>query len=143
MTRVGFLSTFPPTRCGLATFTESLSSAMGSGSALQSTVVRVLAEGEMSAESGSAFDGRVGGQLVTGDRRSFADAAAVLNGCDVAIVQHEYGIYGGPDGEEIIPLLRCSSVPAIVVLHTVLATPTAHQRAVLEAVCELAPQPSS
>jgi glycosyltransferase involved in cell wall biosynthesis len=138
MTRVGFLSTFPPTRCGLATFTESLSSAMGSGSQLQPTVVRVLAEGEMSAESGSAFDARVGGQLVTGDRRSFANAAAVLNGCDAAVIQHEYGIYGGRDGEDIVELMEMLSVPSIVVLHTVLPTPTAHQRLVLEAVCDRA-----
>ena len=56
----------------------------------------------------------------------------------MAIVQHEFGIYGGPDGDEIIPLLRSLSTPAIVVLHTVPISPTPHQRAVLDTVCRLA-----
>ena len=65
-------------------------------------------------------------------------AVRALDECDVAIVQHEYGIYGGPDGDEIIPLLRSLTTPAIVVLHTVLTAPTPHQRAVLDTVCKLA-----
>ena len=57
-----------------------------------------------------------------------------LNGGDIAIVQHEYGVYGGPDGDEILLLLGALTVPSVVVLHTVLSAPTAHQRSVLEAV---------
>jgi glycosyltransferase involved in cell wall biosynthesis len=58
----------------------------------------------------------------------------VLNSFDVVIVQHEYGIYGGPDGQEILSLLDALSVPTIVVLHTVLAHPSPRQRAVLDGV---------
>src|SRR6202000_1233447 len=43
-------------------------------------------------------------------------------------------IYGGEDGDAVIDVLRRLVVPAIVVLHTVLAEPSPHQRAVLEAV---------
>ena len=57
---------------------------------------------------------------------------------DLVILQHEYGIYGGPDGDEVLDLLRTTTTPSIVVLHTVLADPTAHQRVVLEEVIELA-----
>jgi glycosyltransferase involved in cell wall biosynthesis len=71
----------------------------------------------------------------SGRPESVEAAIAALNACDVAIVQHEYGIYAGPDGDEIVPLLRRLSVPVIVVLHTVLAAPTPSQRTVLEAVC--------
>ena len=60
-------------------------------------------------------------QIATGDRAGLQRAVAWLNDCDVAIVQHEYGIYGGQDGDEILPLLDGLRVPAIVVLHTVLA----------------------
>ena len=55
----------------------------------------------------------------------------VRNGFDVVIVQHEYGIYGGPDGSDIISLLGALRVPSIVVLHTVLARPTVRQRMIL------------
>ena len=63
-------------------------------------------------------------------------AIEVLNRTDVAIVQHEYGLYDGVDGDDVVDVLdarrRCRS---IVVAHTVLRDPTPHQRAVLEQVC--------
>jgi glycosyltransferase involved in cell wall biosynthesis len=49
-------------------------------------------------------------------------------------VQHEYGIYPGDDGDEILPLLRNLKIPTIVVLHTVLTTPTPLQKSVLERI---------
>jgi polysaccharide biosynthesis protein PslF len=62
----------------------------------------------------------------------------VLSRCDVAIIQHEYGIFGGTDGDEVIDLLRALEVPAIVVLHTVPLLPTPNQHAVLVAIADLA-----
>lgn len=52
------------------------------------------------------------------------EAAAALNTYDIAVVQHEYGIYPGVDGRDLLPLLRRLDVPSIVVLHTVLRQPT-------------------
>ena len=81
---------------------------------------------------------RAGRELVTdivaGDPLTAARSVDRLNSCDVVIVQHEFGIYGGPDGDEVLALLAGLTVPTIVVLHTVLTEPTAHQREVLEAV---------
>ena len=68
------------------------------------------------------------------DRASLQGAVGQLNRCDVAVVQHEFGVYGGRDGDEVLDLLDQLRVPSIVVLHTVLSTPTAHQREVLESV---------
>jgi hypothetical protein len=62
--------------------------------------------------------------LVNGSERSAAAAVDVINDFDVVIVQHEYGIYGWPDGQDLVPLLYALRVPSIVVLHTVLAQPT-------------------
>jgi glycosyltransferase involved in cell wall biosynthesis len=69
---------------------------------------------------------------------SVAEATAALNGCDTAILQHEYGLYGGTDGDEILDILRGLTVPSIVVAHTVLLHPTDHQKEVLEAISEVA-----
>ena len=53
-------------------------------------------------------------------------------------MQHEYGLYGGTDGDEILDILCSLTVPSIVVAHTVLLDPTEHQRQVLEAISKAA-----
>lgn len=122
----GFLSTYPPTQCGLATFTASLATHVAS--AAEVGIVRIVDRLQPDARR------EVIHQLLTGVTGSEISAAAALDRFDVAVVQHEYGIYGGADGEAVIEILRRLQVPAIVVLHTVLASPTPHQRAVLEDV---------
>src|ERR1700758_5385478 len=126
--RFGFVSTFPPTQCGLATFTAALRGALLDSTTDEGWVVRLV-----DAAAPSPGD-EVVAQLISGDSASLHRAAAQLNMCDVAIVQHEYGIYGGADGSQVLPLLDQVRVPCIVVLHTVLTDPTPHQRQVLESV---------
>jgi polysaccharide biosynthesis protein PslF len=126
--RFGFVSTFPPTQCGLATFTAALRGALLHSSTDEGWVVRLV------DAPGPRPGDEVVAQLIAGDSASLHHAAAQLNRCDVAIVQHEYGVYGGADGSEILHLLDQVLVPCIVVLHTVLAAPTPHQRQVLESV---------
>ena len=127
-TRFGFVSTFPPTQCGLATFTAALRGALLHSSADEGWVVRLV-----DATAPRPGD-EVVAQLIAGDSASLRRAAAQLNLCDVAIVQHEYGVYGGADGSQILHLLDQVRVPCVVVLHTVLTDPTPHQRQVLESV---------
>ena len=130
--RIGLLSTFPPKLCGLATFAAALETALvEAGHSVD--VVRV--------DDGDHAVGvvrTVAATLVNGVPASVRAAASVLSRGDVAIVQHEYGIYGGPDGDEVLDLLRALTVPAIVVLHTVPLAPTARQRSVLTAIGRMA-----
>ncbi len=129
----GFLSTYPPTQCGLATFTASLAAALGDGdSSAEVGVVRLVDRLDPNPSP------EVVHQLVTGTPGAEGRAAAALNTYDVAIIQHEYGIYGGPDGDSVVAIMRRLRVPVIVVLHTVLASPTLHQRRVLEQVAHAA-----
>lgn len=138
MTRFGFISTFPPTRCGLATFTVSLARALRRPEDAPASVLRVL---EADEDAGFAVEdvGRVVAEVrADASAAQRAEAVRALRGCDVVIVQHEYGIFGGEDGDHVISMLRALEAPAIVVLHTVLASPAPHQRAVLEQVAALA-----
>jgi polysaccharide biosynthesis protein PslF len=128
----GLLSTYPPTQCGLATFTASLRQALMSAGQ-DTRVVRVL-EHPLGAADGSPSE--VVEHLVHGDSDSTRAAVAALDACDVAVVQHEYGIYGGRDGQDVLDVLTALEVPSIVVLHTVLARPTLRQRQILERVAD-------
>lgn len=123
--RWAMVSTYPPTACGIATFTRSLVTAL-SGRGAQVDIVRVV-----DAEQSWAAPGVAHG-LVTGDGP--AAVAARLNEYELVVVQHEYGIYGGEDGADLLGLLDRLTVPVLTVLHTVLSSPTAHQRSVLQSV---------
>lgn len=130
--RIGMLSTYPPKLCGLATFAAALTHALRDAGH-RVDVVRVN-DGSDPTPIGQ----QVAGELVNGSEASVRLAAMLLSRCDTVIIQHEYGIFGGPDGDEVLALLDALSVPAIVVLHTVPLLPSAHQREVLEALCERA-----
>jgi len=126
---VGILSTYPPTACGLATF----AAALGRGLSAHGAGVRVV---RVSDGSSPPADGVVG-ELVNGSPRSVRAAGDLLSRCDVAVLQHEYGIYGGPDGEEVLEVLAALTVPSVVIAHTVLRDPTRHQRSVLGTVAAI------
>lgn len=117
------LGTYPPTQCGLATFTAALHGALDEQVA--STVVRVVDAPATSPQP------EVVGHLVRGSATSARRARDLLDAHDVAVVQHEYGIFGGPDGRDVVPLLEALRVPVVVVLHTVLEEPTTGQREVM------------
>ena len=120
------LSTVPPPPCGVATF----SAARGEGLAAGAADVRVVRVGDGSL----ATAGRVVARLADDDVVPSTEAIDALNDADVVIVQHEYGIYAGVDGSSVVDVLDALAVPSIVVAHTVLRAPTAHQRALLEAI---------
>ncbi len=127
----GLLSTYPPTACGLATFASSLATELATGRPGTCRIVRAV------DVAGELLPGIVA-DLVAGSATSRREAADSLNDADVAIIQHEYGIFGGRDGEELLAVMAALTVPVIVVLHTVLLDPTTHQREVLEAVVDAA-----
>ena len=128
----GILSTYPPTPCGLATFTAALANGLTANGA-DVSVVRI-SDGPPSTST------PVIGELVNGSPASVAACAELLNRSDVAVIQHEYGIYGGVDGDEVVDIIEGLRVPSIVIAHTILKDPTSHQRSILEAVAALADQ---
>src|SRR5436853_1364111 len=52
-------------------------------------------------------------------------------------LQHEYGIFGGVSGSNILALLRRLKMPVITTLHTVLREPSHDQRRVMEEIAAL------
>jgi glycosyltransferase involved in cell wall biosynthesis len=128
----GLLSTFSPTPCGIATFSASLAVELAKHPGSSVGVVRI------GAVDGEQRNPLVVAELANGDPTSVRNTIDALNRFDVAIVQHEYGIYGGPDGDEILDVLRGLVVPSMVVAHTVVEKPTANQRRVLHEIAGLA-----
>lgn len=126
--RYGFLSTHPPTRCGLANFNLALAAQL-SADGIPAGVVRVAAAGDDLTPAPGVVHTWTASTPV-----GWRDTAEVLNTFDVVVVQHEYGIYPGRDGGEVLSVLHRLTVPSIVVLHTVPAHPTPGQKSLLEEV---------
>jgi polysaccharide biosynthesis protein PslF len=125
--RIGVVSTYPPTQCGIASFSRSLvEHLVQAGSHVD--VVRIVDEPQEQVLP-------VSHQWVRGTRSGIESTARVLNDLDVVVVQHEYGIFGGRDGQDVVTLVERLHVPVITVLHTVLTHPTPNQRRI---VAELA-----
>jgi glycosyltransferase involved in cell wall biosynthesis len=74
------------------------------------------------------------GELIESDPPSIGLAIDALNRCDVAVVQHEYGLYGGIDGSDVVKVIYGLRIPSIAIVHTVLSSPTTHQIEVLNDV---------
>ena len=122
---IGLLGTYPPTQCGIASFAHSLVRHLdNTGAGVTVGVVRVM-------DAAGAPVRRMVGSLRTDVSGTELAAAEALNAFDVAIVQHEYGIYGGADGDQLLAVLGHMRVPVVVVAHTVLAQPTPRQATVL------------
>ncbi|WP_087508309.1 glycosyltransferase [Cellulomonas iranensis] len=121
--RLGVVSTYPSTPCGIATFSAALVSHLA-GAGADVDVVRLVDAPEDGAP-------RVVHQWVADDPSGARSAATVLDGYDVVVLQHEYGIYPGPDGQDVLDLLAHVGVPVVTVLHTVLTRPSANQHRVI------------
>ncbi len=133
--RIAFVGTYPPTACGIATFTESLRSAVVQ---LDSTGIETSSPRSEPAGIIRLVDQvsvevprEVIAEWVRGSVTSVRNAARVAAEYDCVILQHEFGIYAGQDGDEVVEFLRSCRVPVIVVLHTVLASPTSSQHRVM------------
>lgn len=126
--KVAFVGTYPPTQCGIATFSASLRDAMD---VENGGVIAAVDEGDT-----TRFGPEVVAKLVRGSRGSAERAAAALEQSDAVILQHEFGIYGGEDGREVLDLVERLDMPMLVVLHTVLRRPSTQQRVIVEALAQ-------
>jgi glycosyltransferase involved in cell wall biosynthesis len=70
-------------------------------------------------------------------RGDYVRAARLLGRLDfdVVLLQHEFGIYGGAEGEYVLSFARELSQPLVVSLHTLLSEPPPHQLEVLGSLC--------
>jgi glycosyltransferase involved in cell wall biosynthesis len=91
------------------------------------------------AEQAPFYPAEVHHRIRKDQASDYTRTARSLNDCaDVVSLQHEYGIWGGADGEHVIDFVGALRVPVVATLHTVLREPTAHQREVLRELVSIA-----
>ena len=127
--RVALIGTFPPRKCGIATFT--------------SDVVRQLARWhpeialdvyamDNPAAASVRYAG-VAGVISQEEPDDYRRAARAINesGADAVWLQHEYGIFGGEHGAMACDFVARIAAPLVLTCHTVLGQPLPEQEQIL------------
>jgi glycosyltransferase involved in cell wall biosynthesis len=132
--RIAVIGNSLPRRCGIATFTTDLQQAISTSRPnLETSIVAMTDHGQV-----YDYPSSVALQIKDGNIEEYIRAADFLNAgrFDTVCLQHEFGIFGGEAGAHILILLTRLNMPVVTTLHTVLAEPTAVQRAVIIRIVE-------
>ncbi|WP_061215316.1 glycosyltransferase family 4 protein [Syntrophomonas wolfei] len=128
------LGTYPPKQCGIATFSMDLRNSL----LINGNEVKVMAVSDNSYQY--HYTDEVLFNLKQNHKQSYIRAANYLNKAplELIIIQHEYGIYGGSEGQYIMELVRLLHKPFVLITHTVLPRPSKRQKQVLNYLCSRA-----
>jgi len=123
------LSTYPPRKCGIASFSSDLRNSL----AELGEEIGVLALSD--PDQHCDYPAEVICEIRQQEKSDYIEAAELVNSSEiftVVIIQHEYGIFGGKDGSYVLDFASHLKKPYILVTHTVLSNPSLRQKAVLE-----------
>jgi glycosyltransferase involved in cell wall biosynthesis len=129
------MSTYPPKKCGIASFSKDL----------RDNLSRLGEQASVAAVSDPFYDydypdevSYIVRQRELKDYLSLANNVNNNDKIDMVIIQHEYGIYGGDDGEYLLSFASQLRKPFLLVTHTVLPVPSHKQRMILACLCQWA-----
>jgi glycosyltransferase involved in cell wall biosynthesis len=131
--KVVFISSFPPRKCGIATFTSDLinNAALAAKGEFEPLVVVMRSEENKYCDP-VKFEIR---QNVKSDYICAADYINFSH-IDLVSVQHEFGLFGGEAGAYLSLLIDRLKAPVITTLHTVLDNPDPSQYKSLVDTCK-------
>jgi glycosyltransferase involved in cell wall biosynthesis len=119
--KVIYISTYIPQKCGIATFTKDITTAINllNPHAL-AEIMPVIKDNE-----DPDFPWEVKHKIYRSDLNSYKEAAIYINNssCDLILVEHEFGIFGGNCGDYLVTLLKAVTKPKILTCHTIIDHP--------------------
>jgi glycosyltransferase involved in cell wall biosynthesis len=133
--KIAFLGDYLPRKCGIATFTTDLRTAVAREFPDSQCLVVPIND----VEGGYDYPPEVRFEIEEQELASYLRAADFLNitEVDVLCVEHEFGIYGGAAGAHVLALLHEVRMPIVTTLHTILKEPNSEQRRVLDELIRL------
>jgi len=130
--KIAVIGNYLPRQCGIATFTADLCDALaGQMENPEEDLIAVVMD---DIAEGYKYPPRVKFQIRAHIQSDYIRAADFLNvhKFDIAIVQHEYGIFGGKNGAHVLHLLQNLRMPIITTLHTVVSKPSNEQIVIIQ-----------
>ncbi len=136
--KILFVSTFPPKKCGIASFTQDLIHAINSEMPGNFSIVVCALDKK---RKDSLYRYPVTMVMDGFDFDSCTETAKLIN-ADTSIklvcIEHEFGLFGGELGEYLLGFLALLEKPFIIRFHTILPLPDSARRKLVRAISSLA-----
>lgn len=133
--KIAVIGNYLPRQCGIATFTTDFSQSLARELPNEENLINVAID---DIPEGHNYPPQVKFRVRQDVKEDYFWAADYLNAnqYEAAVVQHEFGIFGGDDGSYILLMIKALKMPVITNLHTVLEKPTEGQRKVIEEIAK-------
>jgi glycosyltransferase involved in cell wall biosynthesis len=111
---VAHVSTYWPTQCGIASYTQDLVQSLRG---CRQAVIAI----DYGRRARAVAQAPVVARIPLQSRAAYLEAARQINAgpVDVVSLQHEFGIFGGLHGVHVLALARACTKPIVTTLHTV------------------------
>lgn len=131
---ITFISSYLPRQCGIATFTNDLASSIAKISRHDNILTNITALNDI--PEGYKYPSDVKFEIKDKSVNDFKEAAYYLNlsDSDVINIQHEFGLYGGEAGANILYLIENLNKPLVTTLHTILEKPSPDELKVIKQI---------
>ena len=127
-----YVSSYIPRKCGIATFTKDLTNGINllNARSLAEILAVVRPEEELEYPWEAKF------KIFKDELSTYLAAAAYVNqsNTDVVVLEHEFGLFGGEDGEYILHFIDALEKPLITTCHTVLHSPSPKQAEIMKRI---------
>ena len=136
-----YVSTYIPRECGIATFTKDLTTAVNIlNPTFLADIVAIDDHGNDTPDKDRRnYPWEVKYKIHEKDLKCWLDAADYINqsGAEIVSIQHEFGIYGGRDGEYVIPFMERIKLPIVTTFHTIVPNPESHYSEIMKRIVDL------
>lgn len=125
-----YVSSYIPRKCGIATYTKDLTNAINLLNSRSLAEILVVDRPTESAE----YPWEAKFKMTEGSLGEYLSAAEYVNRsqCDLVSLQHEFGIFGGDQGEYVVHFAEALERPLVTTFHTVLENPNDHYADILK-----------
>ena len=121
--KIAHVGTYPPRKCGIATYTQDVVSAVHAATPAAPPQVVAMTTPDDTVEYGWPVQWRIRQD----DPEDYEAVAAQVraSGADLVSIQHEHGIFGGEEGDLLNRFVDAlGDIPVVTTLHTVLPKPS-------------------
>jgi len=128
--RVIYVSSYIPRKCGIATYTKDLTNAINLLNPY--ALAEILAVNRNGEELNYPWEVKY--RITQNEPETYPQAAHYVNqsSADITSLQHEYGLFGGQNGKDIVPFIESLKIPLVTTFHTVPANASTNEGLILK-----------